>query len=81
MDDLGLVKTVDRFGESIVVTVADASDGRLDACLGQPLRILDRHVLSAPVRVVNQAAAMNGTPLMKRLFQSIEDEPGTAALT
>lgn len=35
MDDLGFVKTVDRFGESIVVTVADASDGRLDARLGQ----------------------------------------------
>jgi hypothetical protein len=26
MDDLGLVETVDRLGESIVITVADASD-------------------------------------------------------
>lgn len=79
MDDLGLVEAVDRFGEGVVIRVADASDGRLDACLGQSLRILDRHVLNAPVRVVNQAAAMNGTLLMKRLFQSIEDEPGKLA--
>jgi hypothetical protein len=31
MDDLGLVKTIDRFGQSVVVTVANASDRRLDA--------------------------------------------------
>ncbi|GAC1045208.1 hypothetical protein thsrh120_52120 [Rhizobium sp. No.120] len=31
MDDLGLVKAVDRFGESVVITVANTSDGRLDA--------------------------------------------------
>lgn len=31
MDDLGLVKTVDRFGESIVVAVADAADGSTPA--------------------------------------------------
>ena len=29
MDDLGLVETVDRLGESIVVAVADAAHGRL----------------------------------------------------
>lgn len=45
IDDLGLVKTVDRFGESIVVTVANASDRRLDARLGQPFGIANGHVL------------------------------------
>ena len=29
MDDLGLVETVDRLGESIVITVADAARRRL----------------------------------------------------
>jgi hypothetical protein len=29
-DDLGLVKTVDRLGESVVVRIADAADGRLN---------------------------------------------------
>jgi hypothetical protein len=33
MDDLGFVKPVDRFRESIVVTIANASDRRLDARL------------------------------------------------
>ena len=39
MDDLGLVKTVDRFGQSVVVTVANASDRRLDACFRQSFGI------------------------------------------
>jgi hypothetical protein len=40
MDDLGLVETVNRFGESIVITVADAAHRRLDARLHQPLGVL-----------------------------------------
>src|SRR2546421_12076632 len=44
MDNLGLVKTVDRLGESIVITVADAAHRRLDARLHQPLGVLDRDV-------------------------------------
>ena len=46
MDDLGLVKTVDRLGESIVVGTADASDGRFDARLRQPFGIANGHVLN-----------------------------------
>ena len=38
MNDLGLVETDDRLGESIVITVADAAHRRLDARLHQPLR-------------------------------------------
>ncbi len=49
---LGLVKTVDRFGESIVVTVANASDRRLDARFRKPLRIANGHILDAPVGVM-----------------------------
>lgn len=33
MGDLGLLKPIDCFGESIVVAVANTSDGRLDARL------------------------------------------------
>ena len=39
MNDLGLVKTVDRFGQSVVVAVADATHGRLDTGLGEALGI------------------------------------------
>ena len=48
MDDLGLVETVNRFGESIVITVADAADRRLDPGRGQAFGVLDRDVLAAP---------------------------------
>jgi len=42
VDDLGLVETVDGLGQSVVVAVADAADGRLVASLGQVLRVADR---------------------------------------
>ena len=74
MDDLGLVEAVDRFGESVVVGVADAADRRLDAGLGQALGVFDRDVLAAPVAVMDEAAAMDGPPIMERLFQRIEHE-------
>ncbi len=74
MNDLGLVETVDRFGEGVVVTVADASDRRLDASFCQPLGIPDGHVLKAAIRVMHEAAAMSGTPIMKSLLKGIEDK-------
>ena len=48
MDDLGLVETVDRFGEGVVVRVADAADGGLDFGFGEALGVLDRNILAAP---------------------------------
>jgi hypothetical protein len=45
MNDLGFVEAVDRFGESVVVRVADASDGRLDPGFGKTLRVFDRDIL------------------------------------
>ena len=41
MDDLNLVEAVDRFGEGIVVRVADAADRRLDPGFGETLGVLD----------------------------------------
>ena len=74
MNDLGLVETVDRFGEGIVITVADTSDRRLDASFCQSLGIPNGHVLNAAIGVMHEAAAMSGTPIMKCLLQRIEDE-------
>jgi hypothetical protein len=47
MDDLGLVEAIDRFGEGVVVRVADAADGRLDPGFGKALGVLDRDILAA----------------------------------
>ncbi len=73
MDDLGLVKTVDRFCESIVVTVADASDRRLDARLRKPFGIANGHKLRAAVGMMNQPATFDGPPIMKRLVESADE--------
>jgi hypothetical protein len=42
MDDLGLVETVDRFGQGIVVAVANAAHGGFKASLGEALGVFDR---------------------------------------
>ena len=76
MDDLGLVETVDRFGQGVVVAVADAADRRLDPGLGQALGVFDRDVLAAAIAVMDQAAAMDGPPVMEGLLQRIEHEAG-----
>ncbi|MBP2449669.1 hypothetical protein JOH51_007177 [Rhizobium leguminosarum] len=76
MDDLGLVRTVDRFGESVVVGISDASDGGLDPDLCQSFRILDGHVLNASIRMMNKTAAVDGSPIVESLFQGIEYEAG-----
>nr|CAA38902.1 unnamed protein product [Agrobacterium tumefaciens] len=74
MDDLGLVETVDRFCERVIVAVTDTPDGRLDACLCQAFGIPDRNVLNTAIRMMHKAAAMNGTPIMKCLLERIKDE-------
>ena len=74
VDHLGLVEAVDRLGQSVVVTVADAADRRLDAGLGEALGVLDRHVLRPAVAMMNQAATVNGPTIVKRLLESIQDE-------
>jgi hypothetical protein len=76
MNDLGLVKTVDRFGESIVLTVANASDRWLDARLGQPFGIANGHVLRAAVGMMNQPATFDGPPIMQCLVEGIEHKAG-----
>ena len=40
VDDLGLVEAIDRFGESVVVGVADTADRWLDTGFRQTLGIL-----------------------------------------
>ena len=75
VNDLCLVKPVDGLGERVVVTVADAADGRLNPGLKQPFRIFYRDILAAPVAVMDQAAAMQGPPVMQSLLQRIKHEP------
>ena len=46
MDDLGLVKTVDRLGESIVITVADAAtEGSTPASTNRSVYLIETYWL------------------------------------
>ena len=57
MDHFGFVEAVDRLGESVVVRVPGAADRRFDAGVGQALGVLDRDLLHAAIRVVDETAA------------------------
>ena len=74
VDDLGLVETVDRLGECVVVAVSDAADRRLDAGLGKALGVADADILGPAIRMMHEPAAMKGPPFVQGLFKSIEDE-------
>lgn len=78
MDEFGLVETVDGFGQGVVIGIADAADGGFDASLEQALVVLDGHILTAPVRVVNQPGFANWSALTQGLFESIQDKPASA---
>jgi len=79
MDDLGLVEAVDGLGQGVVIAVADTADRRLDAGLGEALRVLDRQVLAAAIAVMDEAAAV-WPAFVNRLFQGIQDELAWAVL-
>lgn len=72
MNDLGLVESIDRLSESIVI----AADGWLDAGLGQALSVVDADILRTSIGVMRQAAARNGPSLVKRMLQCMQHEAG-----
>jgi hypothetical protein len=76
MDQFGFVEPIDRFGERVVVAVADAADRRHETGLGQALRILDRDVLHAAIGVVDKPATGDRFSIMDSLLQRIEHEAG-----
>ncbi len=75
MNDLGLVKSIDGLGERIFAARADTTDRGLNPGLKQPFRIFYRDILPAPAAVMDQAAAMQGPPVMLGLLQRIKHEP------
>ena len=76
MDHLGLEQAVDRFGEGVVVAIADAADRGLDARLGEPLGVAIETYCDAAIAVMDEAAALDGPAVVERLLQRIEHEAG-----
>ena len=73
-DNLCLEEPDDRFGHGIVVRIAAAADGRLDACLGEPLGVADREVLHPAVAVMNEPIRALVLALADRLLERVERE-------
>ena len=69
MDYFGLVQTIDRLCQSVVVRVTGASDRRLNTYFCQTLRVADRQVLASPVAVMDQAFGPRPRPecLLQRI--------------
>jgi hypothetical protein len=76
MDQFSFVEPVDRLGEGVVVTVADAADRRHEAGLGKALGVLDRDVLHATIRAMREAAAGDRFSIVECLLQRIEHKAG-----
>ena len=72
MDDFGLVEAVDRFGQGVVIAVADAADRGFDAGLRQAFGVSDRQVLTAAIAMVDQATAAGWSAVVDRLLQGVE---------
>ena len=73
-DDLGLVETIDRFGQGVVIGVADAADGGFDARFSQTFGVTDRDVLTAAITVMH--LSMRTQPHVQQLharLQSLRD--------
>jgi hypothetical protein len=76
MDDLGLVKVIDRLGQSVVIAVADTPDRWLDSGFGEAFAVLYGDVLRATVTVMDKTAALLWSAIVQSLLQGIEDETG-----
>ena len=76
MDDLGFEQADDRLGEGVVVAVADRSDGRLDARVGEPLGVAQRQILRPAVGMRDQFRVIGRSALVQSLLERVEDELG-----
>ena len=75
VDHLGLVKAIDRLGQSVVIAIADTADRRLDARFGEAFGILNRDVLAAAIGVVDETAAVRRSAIVEGLLERIETKP------
>ena len=64
MDDLGLLKAIDRLAQGAVAAVANAPYRRLDPSFGKALGIFHRDILAAAVALLEQAITMERPAIM-----------------
>ena len=74
VNDFRLEQADDRLRQRVVLAVTYTANRGFDPGFSLAFDIADRHILAAPVAVMDQIAPW--TPLMKRLFQCIQYELG-----
>lgn len=74
MDHLGLVESIDRLGESVVIAITHTADGGLDARLSEALGIADADILRTAIRMMHQPTVVHRSALMQGLLQCVEHE-------
>jgi len=65
-DQFGLVQTVDRLGQRVVIRAADRTDRGLDPGLREALAEPDRRVLRSSIRVVDNIFQIENAFLLTR---------------
>ena len=75
-DQFGLEAVDEALGHGVVVGVADRTDARENAMVGQGLGVVDARVLTAAVRVMDELDVGAGPALMQRHPERIEHEVG-----
>ncbi|WP_218157086.1 hypothetical protein, partial [Donghicola eburneus] len=73
---LGIEEADQTFGECIVVGSTNASDRQIYVCIRRSVRILDRQIWLAAVRMENQAFVSWCLSLPDRLLECVENELG-----
>jgi len=76
VDHFSLVKAIDRFRQSVVITVADAANRWLDAGFCEAFGIFYRYILRSAVAVMDQSATMDRSAVVQSLLQGIEHKTG-----
>ena len=77
VDEFGLVGAVEAFGEGIVVGVAVAADGAVDAGFGESFGVADGEKLDASIAVMNQTAGLVDASRVDCHLQRIESQVAT----
>ncbi len=72
MDYLGLVQSIDGFGERIIVGVPHAAHRGFDTRLGQAFRVANRQILAPRITMMHDPGSTGARP--QRLLQGIHDE-------
>jgi hypothetical protein len=76
VDHVDLLNPIYRLGLRVVTAAADTADRWLDARFGEAFGVLDGDILAAAIGVVDEAAAVRRSAIVKGLLQRIKDEAG-----